>query len=955
MSELRIPAATYRIQFSLGFRFVDGQELVPYLSDLGITDLYSSPRFRARRGSPHAYDVSHPTRINSELGTEEEFEELAEKLNNYSMGLILDIVPNHMAASHENPWWMDVLENGKCSMYASHFDIDWDRAGAKAPEETRIVLPVLGDLFGTVLENQELILKLDENGLFVRYYEHRLPLDPRSYPRVLEDCRERSAGSMDDTGRAEFDAVIEELRGLPAVPEPAQIERRHQRKEELKKRLWRLYTADPEVRECFEETFRVFNGAKGDARSFDRLADLLSVQAYRPAYWRMAAEEINYRRFFDINDLVGVRVEDPRVFEDRHSEIFSLIARRMVTGLRVDHVDGLYDPHRYLERLQKRVAGPGGKFYVVVEKILAGDEHIPDDWQAFGTTGYGFLNYLNGLFVHPEGLRQLDGTYRRFSGVAESFAEVRYRRKKLVMETLFAGEVQELGRHLGRLASEDRHARDLPFSEIVRALVETTACLTVYRTYIRGFEVGAKDREYIERAVEQAPRLSSGAVCPAVWTFLRRVLLLDLPHYVRRPDEWLRFVRRWQQFTGPVMAKGFEDTTCYVYNRLVSQNEVGSDPEISDHPVDLQGFHERNRYRIAYRPHTMNTTSTHDTKRSEDVRARINVLSEFPEEWDAAVTRWSELNAAHKREVDGRPAPDANDEIFLYQALVGAWPLCDEDTPAFRDRIKNYVQKSAREAKVHSSWLNPCEEYENALLGFVDAIFDSGQNAFLAEFLPFQARIACAGWINALGQVLLKITSPGLPDFYQGTELWDLSLVDPDNRRPVDFGKRMQLLESLRRREAEDRPALVADLVSNWRDGAIKLYLTYRALNFRRGRREVFEEGHYIPVFAGGSKREHVCGFARNSGESWALVAAPRWVAKLMAACGAEEAGPEIWGADGLILPAEAPASWKNVLTGEQLEAAEEGGSRVLRLADVFGRFPVGLFEGGPHAPHAAK
>ncbi|HVX65384.1 MAG TPA: malto-oligosyltrehalose synthase [Bryobacteraceae bacterium] len=930
MPELRIPLATYRIQFSLGFRFVDGRDLVPYLNDLGITDLYSSPRFKARRGSAHAYDVADPLKINSELGTEEEFAELAQKLKAYGMGLVLDIVPNHMAASAENPWWMDVLENGRNSIYAHHFAIDWERTCFKSTGTSKVVLPILGELYGTVLHNGQFSLKLDENGFFVKYFEHRLPLDPKSYRLIFESGR---AGTMPEAAEilAAFDA-------LPSGRlDAAGRQERHRLKTGLKERLWKLYSENPELKTALDECLITIGGAPGDAASFDTLDRILAAQSYRVAYWRMAGEDLNYRRFFDITDLIGIRVEDPDVFQSRHPEIVGLANVGGVTGMRIDHIDGLWDPRGYLERLKSLVLASEGEagctgFYIIVEKILGSSEQAPAEWGICGTTGYDFLAYLNGLFIDPEGLCKLDGIYRRATGITEDFAQIRYLRKRQVMDELFRGEVRALGFHLGRLAAQDRFARDLPFADLEKAMVEVIAWFPVYRTYTRDFEIAPRDRERIEHALEMA-RATTPAADPGVLDFLRRVLLLEIPHYIESREPWLNFVMAWQQFTGPVMAKGYEDTACYYYNRLISSNEVGSDPESADHPGGVEGFHRRNAERLAAWPHTMNATSTHDTKRSEDVRARINVLAEIPDMWGRRLASWSSWNESKKQMVDGALAPDRNDEVLLYESLIGAWPLGEEDRSGLRERLKAFMQKAVREAKTRSHWLRPNEEYENACAAFVDALLDeSVGNAFLKDFIAFHRRIAAPGAVNALAQVLLKIASPGLPDFYQGTELWDFSLVDPDNRRPVDFTRRAALLDELRRREAQDLPGLLRDLTANWEDGRIKLYLTYKALNFRKAQPELFQKGEYLPVEA-----PHACAFARRAGDRWALVVVPRMVARLSEPRKRLlRAG--VFGDAAVEVPEQAPSVWRNVLTGEEI--------RTPRLAGLFASFPVALLEG---------
>jgi (1->4)-alpha-D-glucan 1-alpha-D-glucosylmutase len=955
MTAFRVPVATYRIQFNLGFRFLDARDLIPYLHDLGISDPYGSPRFKARRGSSHGYDVADPLRVNSELGTEREYEELGEKRRNYGMGMLLDIVPNHMSASSDNPWWLDVLENGPSSAYASYFDIDWHPATTKAAylQENKVIIPILGDLYGNVLESGEFALKFDETGFFVRYCDTKLPLDPKTYCPILEDCLGHltAAADRDHPACRELAVAIKEVSNLPerTAAEPRRIARRQKAKEALKARLWRLYRTSPETKACLDNTLSVFNGTKGIPESFDRLDQLLAEQAYRVAFWKLAAEEINYRRFFDISDLVGLRVEDPRVFEARHALIFQLIREGKLTGLRIDHIDGLHDPLEYLQRLQSSVASTprdpseGSNFYVVVEKILAKDEALPEAWPVCGTTGYDFLNLLNGLFVDPEGLRALGEIYRRFTGLDADFAEFSYRGNKLVLQELFTGEVNSLAHELGKLAAQDRHARDIPLSEYVQALIEVTACLPVYRTYLRSFEVSAQDRRYIERALQEAQRRTpEERAGPPAFTFLRSVLLLEPPDYAQdRKEEWLRFVMRWQQFTSSAMAKGLEDTALYTYHRLTSLNEVGGNP--GGPGTSLGEFHQALQARQERMPGTLNATSTHDTKRSEDVRARINVLSELPQEWEKHLERWSKWNASKKQVVNGEPAPDRNEEVLLYQTLLGAWPLHRDEVACFRERFDQYVVKAVREAKAHTSWLRPNPEYEDAILSFSRAILEeSASNKFLKDLLAFERTIASYGALNSLSQLVLKVASPGVPGFYQGTELWDFSLVDPDNRRPVDFNLRVRLLDDLRRQEAAGLGRLVGDLLPRWEDGRVKLYTTYRALNFRRANAGLFLQGEYVPLEARGRRNQHVCAFARRQGAAWALAAVPRLLTKLVAP-GHFPLGKKVWGTTDLVLPKHAPKHWHNVFTGESVAATTQRNKRVLALQQVFHSFPVAL------------
>jgi (1->4)-alpha-D-glucan 1-alpha-D-glucosylmutase len=945
---MRVPSATYRLQLSGRFRFADARALIPYLHQLGITDVYLSPVLTARSVSSHGYDLVDPTRLNPELGQEEDFEELTRDLRRHDMGLLLDIVPNHMAASPENPWWMDVLESGPGSPYAAHFDIDWD-AGAG-----RLTLPVLGRPYRETLEKGEIVLALDERGLYVRYYDLRFPTDVKSYGAVLSqrlgDLRETLASSH--AGLQGLTRIIDKIGRLPERGEAGSdlVAARQRNKETIKSNLWTLCNAYPEIKRFLEENVRLFNSVKAEPHGSRLLDQLLAEQAYRLVFWRTGIQEINYRRFFDISDLVGIRVEDAKVFEAVHGLIIRLAREGKVTGLRVDHIDGLYEPLGYLRRLRRSVGPQAGQkqlhssFYVLVEKILTGQEALPEEWPVCGTTGYDFLNALNGVFVDRKGVEQLKAAYATFTGRKTPFGDVVYQQKRRLAMELFPGELRSLADALELLARDDAGGRRLDRKKLEDALLEVAACFPVYRTYVRDYTVSKRDRQYIEDAVREASQRSS-ATRGAAFDLLRRVLLLDTPPSLagRRRVAWLRFIMRWQQFTGPLMAKGLEDTALYLYNPLLSLNDVGGDP---DGVTDVATFHRRNQNMAERWPHTLNTTSTHDTKRSEDVRARINVLSETPEEWGKRLSRWSRWNNIHKRLVHGEPVPDANEETLLYQTLIGGWPLEEDEAPAFGERVKAYVVKAAREAKTRTSWLDPDAEHERALVEFVDAVLSRrNDNRFLSDLRQFQEMIAYYGAINSLSQVLLKIASSGAPDLYQGCELWDLSLVDPDNRRPVDFPRRTRLVEELRRRESEDLAALLGDLLAHWQDGRVKMYLTAKALAFRRENAGLFADGEYLALSAAGAKREHVVTFARRKGRLWALVAVPRLIAKLTPP---GELRPEagVWGRSAIILPKEAPDGWLNVLTQERLDATRSPSGKGLPLRAVFGRFPVALLSG---------
>jgi (1->4)-alpha-D-glucan 1-alpha-D-glucosylmutase len=957
----RIPVATYRIQFSLNFRFSDARELVSYLSELGVTDLYASPRFKARKGSSHGYDVADPQRVNSELGTEREFNELAEKLKRYSMGLLLDIVPNHMVASHENPWWMDVLENGPISQYARYFDIDWHPPTVKsaALQESRVLLPVLGDLYGDALRNGELILKLDEAGFFIKYFDHRFPLALKSYGPLIEQIL-RGVPASARAHRRTLSEVLQEIHQLPCDPNPspADQQRRISGTRKIKERLWKLYHSVPAVRKVADEVIRTVNGPPETPARRDQLDQILSAQAYRLAHWKIGLEEINYRRFFDINELVGLRMEDPIVFAVRHRLIIQLTREGTVTGLRVDHVDGLYDPLVYLQRLQACVAPEEEEarssaqraIYVVVEKVLGERERLAENWPVAGTTGYDFLNAVNEIFIDPKGLASLERAYKRALGSEVSFADVSYAGNKLVMEMLFAGEVQSLSHQLGKIAAQHRHARDLPMSELTHLLKQVTACLPVYRTYIDENGVSPRDREFLERALSLAhKRDSDRRISEAAFSFLRSILFLEPPEYAPGlRDDYMKFVMCWQQFTGPVMAKGLEDTGFYIHNSLISLNDVGGDPLREFLPLSTAAFHEFNQDRQLHWPHSLNATSTHDTKRGEDVRARINVLSELPREWEEAFHRWHRWNAPHRKLVDGYWAPTPNEEELLYQTVLGAWPHRAEEVDDFRDRLKGFMVKAAREAKLYTDWINPNSEHESSLEAFVHGILArDSKNQFFKDFPSLQKKLSFYGFLNSLSQVLLKIGSPGVPDLYQGEELWDYNLVDPDNRRPVDFQLRARLLDEMKNLEHKDRRALQKNLLKHWQDGRIKLYLTWKALNFRRSHRELFEDGEYLPSEPAGKFKQHLCAFTRRHEGQWVLVAVPRFLSQVVTV-GQLPLGKRVWGACSVQLPKSAPVHWRDVITGQSIRTVTTSRRMSLRVADLFQDFPVAMCSSVP-------
>ena len=948
----RIPLSCYRLQFNRDFTFRDATASLNYLSRLGITDIYSSPLLQSRLGSQHGYDVTDSSRIDGELGDEQQFEAFQSALQQKSMGLLLDIVPNHMAASPENPWWMDVLENGPGSSYAAYFDIDWHPPSRTL--DNKILLPVLGNFYGDTINNGEFKIVFRDGTFAIRYYDMSFPLAPKTYRKILkhrEHILEKKLGHQSSAFQ-EYLGIVAALAAL-RERESLTIDAAGQRRLEvqrIKERLRKLHDANPQMQQFIRDNLRFFNGRRNNPASFRDLDRLLSEQAYVLSYWQNVNEAINFRRFFTISDLIGIRVEDSVVFDATHQVVLNLIERKAVTGLRIDHIDGLRDPLAYLRRLQLSASYSHQKeksadFYVIVEKILSGVEKLPAEWPVQGTTGYYYLNALNLLFVHPDGARQIEQNYFKFLGRKPVYDDLLYEKKKLVMATLLSAEMRYLGRQLGVLSQNDRYARDLPQMELSQALIETTACLSVYRTYIRSMEVPAEAKLEIDRAVVAA-RLRSPRLDASCFNFVRDVLLLhDEGHlFAEQREARLAFVMRWQQFTGPIVAKGLEDTVLYIYTPLLSLNEVGGNPSPS--AITAPDFFELVREQKKHGQHGLSSTSTHDTKRGEDVRARINVLSEIPGEWQKHLNSWARWNAKRKQRLDHHEAPDRNEENLLYETLIGAWPLRERELPHFRKRLEAYMIKANREAMVYTRWTRPNVAHERAVSGFITSILKPGKNnLFLNDFLPFQKTIAEYGMLNGLAQVLIKMTSPGVPDFYQGCDLWDLRLVDPDNRGPVDFNYRDRLLVEMEKRSGEDPAGFCREIVENWHDGRIKLYLIWKILNIRRDNSRLFLEGDFAPVNVIGKRHNNVIAYARRDEHDWILTVAPRWLARANAPL-ATSRMQAFWAGSQIALPVNTPRFWLNALTGETLEANSDRKNSKLALSDIFKNFHVALLIG---------
>ncbi|MDX1431100.1 MAG: malto-oligosyltrehalose synthase [Gammaproteobacteria bacterium] len=962
-----VPAATYRLQLSAEFPFARAAALVPYLRALGITHCYVSPILAARPGSKHGYDVIDHGAISPELGGREGFERLVAVLREQDMGLVVDVVPNHMGVmGSDNAWWLDVLEHGPASRYAAYFDIDW--RPVKEALRGKVLLPVLGDHYGAVLADGGLALEFDrERGeLAVNYYEHRFPIDPRTYPEILayrmEHMRERLGG--DSPGAVELLSIVTAFSRLPERSETAPEARDERARETAvaKQRLASLCRDVPLAAELIEENVSLFERSAVEGDGAHLFHHLLEQQAYRLAHWRVAGDEINYRRFFDINSLAGLRMEDPQVFADTHRLLVELVREGMIEGLRVDHPDGLHDPAGYLDTLNRALRGddvlmtaPGGEHdaapppvYLVAEKILASYEHLRETWPVHGTTGYEFAALVNGLGIDPDAEDAFTGIHRDFTGAARDFDELLYDCKKLMIRTALSSELTVLANMLDSIAQREAFTRDFTLNGLRDALIELVACFPVYRTYIARHGANEEDRRYVEWAIAHAKRRSAGYDL-TIFDFIEAVLLQDVPEHRGGAyrEECLRFAMRLQQYTAAVMPKSLEDTAFYAYNRLVSLNDVGGDPR--RFAVSPAAFHHANRERLRRWPHAMLATSTHDGKRSEDMRARINVLTEMPERWRERVERWRRINRARKRAVDELEAPSEEDEYLLYQTLVGAWPcepLDDAGLADFRERIAAYMLKATREAKTRTSWVSPHAAYEEATREFVSALLATLEdNAFLADFVPFAREVARFGAYASLSQTLLKLAAPGVPDIYQGNETMTLSLVDPDNRRAVDHARCAGMLEALERSlpAGEDVAERARELAGTVEDGSAKLYVTWRALALRGTRRKLFEHGDYLPLTCDGARADHLCAFARSLDESTVVVAAPRWFAKLAEGGGELPLDGGVWAGTRLVCAALGHRHFRNVLTGERVAVRNGGDGPFIDAAELFASFSVAL------------
>ena len=962
-----IPRATYRLQLNRDFTFLQATAIIPYLATIGISHCYVSPCLKARPGSMHGYDIVDHNSLNPEIGSQEDFDRFVSALHRHGMGLILDIVPNHMGVmGSDNAWWLDVLENGEASIYAGYFDIDWHPL--KEELQGKVLVPVLQDHYGAVLESGDLKLAFNcsRGELDIVYHEHRFPIDPKEYPRVLQACAARVSEKLGEQNPdlIEFQSLITAFGHLPERQE-AKSERVAERH---KHRLAELCARSPEIDHAIAQVIEGINGVRGDSASFDALHELIKAQAFRLASWTVASDDINYRRFFDTNDLAGIRMEDENVFEATHRLVLKLIAEGKVDGLRIDHPDGLYDPAQYFKRLQTSItavtSGSGNdpatrervrsETYVVIEKILTGPERLPVDWAVCGTTGYDFSNLVNGLFVDSAAAMRMERIYRNFIADWIDYKDLAYDCRKLIMRVALASELNVLAHQLAHIALLKRRTCDFTLNSLRDTLAEIVATFPVYRTYVSLADISEDDIRYIRAAVLSA-KWRSPAADTSIFDFVSAVLLTRIAEGqdASYRNAVIRFAMKCQQFTSPVMAKGLEDTAFYRSNRLVSLNDVGSD--LRRFGVTTAEFHLANQERLHSWPHSMLATSTHDSKRSEDVRARINVLSEISGLWRLRLRDWKRFNRRHKRVVNETLAPSANDEYLLYQTLVGAWPLepisKEGDWNCFRERIETYMLKAIREAKQNTSWINRNEDYENAVSSFVKAaLTPSEKNRFLNDFIPFQRSVARIGLWNGLSQTLLKLASPGVPDIYQGNELWQFSLVDPDNRSPVDFARRERAFADIRQLGSD--PDGVARLLETPEDGRLKLYVIWKTLCLRTQIPQVFETGAYVPLGVSGTKADHVVAFVRTSGNTSIVVVAPRLIATLLNGNDSNNVdippiGPSVWENTYLLLPVANPEGYRNSFTGKDLGTQEidsNGEFKKIAISEVLGEFPVALY-----------
>jgi len=956
MIDRRSVSATYRLQLTNKFRFADAKAIIPYLRSLGISHIYASPIFEARPGSLSGYDTCDFSRISPDLGGEEAFNSLVTALHAQGMGLIIDFVPNHMSAHPQwNRWWRSVLANGPSSSVSEYFDVDWNPVNSNL--HGKVLLAILGGQYGDVLESGDLKIAYHDGEFCLLYGDYNLPLNPRQMKVLLRHRWQEAAESsgIDDATRQEFESILFHLDHIPSYQEAGQMARADRERETAvaTQRLTQVMQQSPALRQHLEEVIAEYNGVPGQSQSFDLLHELLEEQPYRLSYWRTAMQEINYRRFFDINDLIGLRMEYEPLFRAAHVKLIELAERGMIDGVRLDHIDGLLDPQQYLLHLRAATANSARPLYLVVEKILARQEWLSPEWPVDGSTGYEFLALLNGLWVNEPNLHEIDQIYLHFRERRKPDRDAVYHAKKLITASSMASELNVLAHELNLLSEKNRRSRDFTLDGLQEALREVVACFPVYRTYISAQGFSATDEMAIDEAIGQARRRNP-SIDYSIFEFIRNHICPVRQAEESEEDfaERLRFAMKFQQYTSPVQAKGMEDTVFYRYSPLASLNEVGTGT--GRRATTPQEFHDANIHRMERWPDAMLTTSTHDTKRGEDARMRIHVLTELPEEWRSNLLQWSHINDGAKTLVNGHPAPDRGDEYLYYQTLLGMWPplqkkLDDEEV----SRMQAFMGKALREAKVHTSWVNPSNEYDAAVEKFVQqTLRGKSSAAFLYSFVPFAERIATWSAWESVSQVALKLMSPGVVDTYQGGELWDLSLVDPDNRRPVDYETRRQRLHAMNQDvidaqlSSEQRSKAVAALCQSWWTGDIKMLYLAHGLRLREKEPDLVLRGSYRPLNVEGPNADHLIAFAREHHGKILLTIAMRWFTTLLSGPTAladlrgkfQQTFVEV--PEGKASSAK-PMRFSNVLTGATVNAEVVNGMARLSVADSLNSLPA--------------
>lgn len=951
------PLSTYRLQFNHYFTFQMAQQLVDYLHQLGISHLYSSPLFCAKSGSRHGYDIISHQELNADVGTREQFETLIKQLRVHNMGFLFDLVPNHIYIGDcTNQWWRDVLENGPSSFCADYFDIDWDPP--KHELQNKILLPLLEQNYGDAIENQQITISYKEGTFLVLINTINLPTDPKTWNLILEPLLSalEDIYSETDPHLLELKSILTALGHLPMGTQlgKEQIIERQREKEVIKRRVEQLFKGCEDMLVHLNEQLNLLNGIKGNPHSFDNMEAFLNAQCYRLCYWRVANEEVNYRRFFDVPDLAGIRTEKQEVFESIHALVFDLYQHKLIDGLRIDHVDGLWEPELYLKNVQSYLQHSSNavdeskrNHYVIVEKILTGNEKIRAEWPVEGTVGYDYLNLVNGLFVFQDNKKKIIDLYRRFTEVYTFPFELVYTCKTLILTLSLSSELHVLSRKLEKISQQHRKYRDFTSESLKGALRDVIACFPVYRSYINSTVIHEEDKQSILTAVSRAKRLNP-AINASLFDFIQEVLLLEHPPGITEEQiqERQNFIMHLQQLTGPVMAKGVEDTAFYRYFPLLSLNEVGN--ASFTFGTSIETIHKKNIERLKQFPHTLIATSTHDTKLSEDVRARINVLSEIPDQWEEAIKKWSQQNAPHKSQEGENAIPDANEEYLFYQILLGSWPLDPMDSSAhaaYTKRLEAYMEKALREAKIHTSWVNPNQQYDEITKQFVQKTLTLQQNPFLENFTAFIPKIVAAGMLNSLSQLILKLFSPGIPDIYQGNEIWDFSLVDPDNRREVDFSKRKDLLKSILEIKDDQKLEKLLQFLNEPADGRIKLYITKTMLQIRQRYGDVFTKGTYHPLTIHGDNQNHLIAFAWQFDKKVFIAITTRFLIPLMQN-------------SSLIIPSK---TWNNhfvslteelgshpfqdVLSGKSCTPQKNNGEYKLNLEEILSPAPFAILE----------